>query len=206
VGQLEIKKLDKYYDVNRLIEEKEYVESRLNYEDGAFGHCISLPNIFQVAKSHSEHHNNIPYGNILNSCLYFKKIFDSFKTEVTSFRLLRRPPKTSYGLHHDKDMGEDIVRFQIPIVSPKNSWLCITDVDEIEEEFTEENTYTMLEFGRRFDEHYRCYQLSVGYLHHFDTTKIHTLFNDGDTDRVSLLVDVKTNDWTKQFIQTFKKV
>ena len=49
----------------------------------------------------------------------------------------------------------------------------------------------MLEFGRRFDEHYRCYQLSVGYLHHFDTTKIHTLFNDGDTERVSLLVDVK---------------
>ena len=64
----------------------------------------------------------------------------------------------------------------------------------------------MLEFGRRFDEHYRCYQLSVGYLHHFDTTKIHTLFNDGDTERVSLLVDVKANDWTKQFIQTFKKV
>ena len=158
---------------------------------------ISLPNIFQVWKSHSEHHNNIPYGNILNSCPYFKKIFDSFKTEVTSFRLLRRPPKTSYGLHHDKDMGDDILRFQIPIVSPKNSWLCITDVDEIEEEFTEENTYTMLEFGRRFDEHYRCYQLSVGYLHHFDTTKIHTLFNDGDTERVSLLVDVKANDWTK---------
>ena len=50
MGQLEIKKLDRYYDVNKLIEEKDYVESRLNYEDGAFGHCISLPNIFQVAK------------------------------------------------------------------------------------------------------------------------------------------------------------
>ena len=90
VGQLEIKKLDKYYDVNRLIKEKEYVESRLNYEDGALD-IVYLYRIYISSwKSHSEHHNNIPYGNILNSCPYFKKIFDSFKTEVTSFRLLRR--------------------------------------------------------------------------------------------------------------------
>ena len=99
-------------------------------------------------------------------------------------------------------MGEEIVRFQIPIVQPENSWLCITDVDEIEEEWTDENTYSMLEFGRRFEDHYRCYQL-LGYTDHFDTSKIHTLFNDGDKDRVTLLIDVKLNSWVK-FINSFK--
>ena len=119
MGQLEIKKLDKYYDVNRLIKEKEYVESRLNYEDACSWTLYIFTEYISSSENHSEHHNNIPYGNILNSCPYFKKIFDSFKTEVTSFRLLRILPKTSYGLHHDKDMGDDILRFQIPIVSPK---------------------------------------------------------------------------------------
>ena len=51
--KLEVKYLDKYFDVKRLIEEKEYIESRLKYEDGAFFlHCISLPNIFQI-KTHT---------------------------------------------------------------------------------------------------------------------------------------------------------
>jgi len=202
--KLEVKYLDKYFDVKRLVEEKEYIESRLKYEDGAFGHCISLPNIFQISKTHTEHHNNLPYGNILNSCSYLKEIFDSFESEITSFRLLRRKSKTSYGLHHDKDMGKEIVRFQIPIVQPKNSWLCITDVDDIEEEWTDENTYSMLEFGTRFENHYKCYHLPIGYMHHFDTSKIHTLFNDGDIDRVTLLIDVKLNSWVEQFISNFK--
>ena len=101
-------------------------------------------------------------------------------------------------------MGKEIVRFQIPIVQPKNSWLCITDVDGIEEEWTDENTYSMLEFGTRFENHYKCYHLPIGYMHHFDTSKIHTLFNDGDIDRVTLLIDVKLNSWVEQFISNFK--
>ena len=72
-----MKKQNRIYDVDKLVKDKEFVEERCHYEDGAFGHCISLPNIFQIAKSHSEHHNNLPYANILNSCLYFKAIFST---------------------------------------------------------------------------------------------------------------------------------
>ena len=38
-------------------------------------------------------------------------------------------------------------------------------------------------------------------MHHFDTTKIHTLFNEGDTDRITLLIDTKVNDWLENWIE-----
>ena len=195
---------NKVYNIDKLREDKKFVEEQFKYEDGAFGHCISLPNIFQIAKSHSEHHNNLPYANILNSCSYFKEIFDSFETEITSFRLLRRKAHSSYGLHDDKDMGDDIKRFQIPIVTNDDSWLCVTHYDEISEGWTEENSYTMEDFGRRFKGRHDSYQLEPGTMYHFDVTKIHTLFNEGDTDRVTLLIDVKVNDWLLKFIEGFE--
>ena len=199
-----MKKQNRIYDVDKLIKDKKFVEERYNYEDGAFGHCISLPNNFQISKSHSEHHNNLPYANILNSCLYFKEIFDSFETEITSFRLLRRKSHSSYGLHEDKDMGDGIKRFQIPIVTNSDCWLCVTHYDKISEGWTEENSYTMEDFGRRFKGRHDSYQLEPGTMYQFDVTKIHTLFNEGDTDRVTLLIDVKVNDWLLKFIEGFE--
>ena len=60
-----------------------YEETYGKYEDGGFG-IISLP------ESGNEHYNNQPYTGIIKKTPYFKEIYDSFQTEVTSFRLLRR--------------------------------------------------------------------------------------------------------------------
>ena len=199
-----MKKLNKIYDLEKLQIDRKFVEERFKYEDGAFGHCISLPSIFEIAESHKEHHNNVPLRGVLGYTPYFKEIFDSFKSEITSFRLLRRKADTSYGLHNDKDMGDDIKRLQIPIVTNDKSWLCVTHYDEISEGWTEENSYTMEDFGRRFKGRHDSYQLEPGTMYHFDVTKIHTLFNEGDTDRVTLLIDVKVNDWLLKFIEGFK--
>ena len=195
---------NKVYNIDKLREDKKFVEDRFKYEDGAFGHCISLPSIYDLKEQHLSHHNNVPLRGVLDYTPYFKEIFDSFETEITSFRLLRRKANSSYGLHHDKDMGLDVKRFQIPIVTNNNSWLCVTDYDEIEEGWTEENSYDMISFGKRFEGHYKCYKLQVGLMYHFDVTKIHTMFNDGDTDRVTLLIDAKVNDWVLKFIEGFK--
>ena len=120
--------------------------------------------------------------------------------------MLRRKAHTSYGLHHDKDMGVDVKRFQIPIIQNDNCPLYIAHYDEIEEEWTAENTYTQEDFGRRFKGRYDWYNLEIGRMYHFDVTKIHTLFNDGDTDRITLLIDLKINDWLEKFIDTFENV
>ena len=192
------------YNVDKLIQDKKFVEERFKYEDGMFGHCISLPSIYDLKEPYKSHHNNVPLRGVLDYTPYFKEIFDSFKSEITSFRLLRRKADTSYGLHNDKDMGEDIKRFQIPIVTNDDSRLCVTHYDEISEGWTEENSYTMEDFGRRFKGRYDSYQLESGTMYHFDVTKIHTLFNEGDTDRVTLLIDVKVNDWLLKFIEGFE--
>jgi hypothetical protein len=64
----------------------------------------------------------------------------------------------------------------------------------------------MEDFGRRFKGRYDSYQLEIGRMYHFDVTKIHTLFNEGDTDRVTLLIDLKINGWLEKFIDTFENV
>ena len=189
------------YNVDKLIQDKKFVEERFKYEDGMFGHCISLPSIYDLKEPYKSHHNNVPLRGVLDYTPYFKEIFDSFKTEITSFRLLRRKSHSSYGLHDDKDMGDDIKRFQIPIVTNSDCWLCVTHYDKISEGWTEENSYTMEDFGRRFKGRYDSYQLQPGVMHHFDTTKIHTLFNEGDTDRITLLIDTKVNDWLENWIE-----
>ena len=196
----------KKYNIDKLIKDKEFVEERFKYEDGAYGHCISLPSIYDVKEPYLSHHNNVPLRGVLDYTPYFKKIFDSFETEITSFRLLRRKAHTSYGLHHDKDMGVDVKRFQIPIIQNDNCPLYISHYDEIEEEWTADNTYTQEDFGRRFKGRYDWYNLEIGRMYHFDVTKIHTLFNDGDTDRVTLLIDAKVNDWLLKFIEGFNSI
>tara|TARA_B100000085_G_C18358217_1_gene437175 strand:+ start:124 stop:714 length:591 start_codon:yes stop_codon:yes gene_type:complete len=189
-----------FYDVEKLIKDKDIVESMFSYDDGAYGHCISLP------ESGIEHHNNLPFTGALNHTPYFKEIYDNFETEIMSFRLLRRGPQSSYGLHNDKDIGEDTLRFQIPIISNDKSWLCTTNYDEIDEGWTEENSYDMISFGKRFEGNYRCYKLPVGRIYHFDTRKIHTLFNEGDSDRVTLLIDLKKNQWVDKFLSIFREL
>ena len=203
---MKLSRNNKVYDIDKLREDKKFVEERFKYEDGAYNHCISLPSIYDLKEPHLSHHNNVPLRGVLDDTPYFKEIFDSFETEITSFRLLRRNANSSYGLHHDKAMGLGIKRFQIPIVTNNNSWLCVTDYDEIEEGWTEENSYDMTSFGKRFEGHYKCYKLQVGIMNHFDVTKIHTMFNDGDTDRVTLLIDAKVNDWLLKFIEGFNSI
>ena len=195
---------NKVYNRDKLREDKKFVEERFKYEDGAFGHCISLPSIYDLKEPYKSDHNNVPLRGVLGDTPYFKEIFDSFETEITTFRLLRRKAHSSYGLHEDKEMGDNLKRFQIPIVTNNDCWLCVTHYDEISEGWTEENSYTMEDFGRRFKGRYDSYQLEPGTMYQFDVTKIHTLFNEGDTDRVTLLIDVKVNDWLLRFIEGFE--
>ena len=122
------------YDIEKLNTDRKFVEERFKYEDGGHGHKISLPSIDEIAESHKDHVNNVPLRGVLNYTPYFKEIFDSFKTEVVGFVLQERLPYSSYGLHEDRDLGEDIIRFQIPIITNDDVWLCNTDYDVIPED------------------------------------------------------------------------
>ena len=216
---------NKVYNIDKLREDKKFVEDRFKYEDGAFGHCISLPSINEIAESHKKHHNNVPLRGVLGYTPYFKEIFDSFETEITGFRLMRRNAHSSYGLHEDTDIGEDVKRVQIPIITNDDCWLAATDLDYIPEDirllyekdgiknginWTDEVPYdkdgkSLKDFKERFKGLYTLVQFKPGVMYHVTfAKKIHGLWNDGDTDRVTLLIDVKVNDWLLKFIEGFK--
>ena len=186
------------YDLVRLKNDLFVAETYGKYEDGAFGHAISLP------ESGNEHYNNQPYTGILNRTPYFKEIYDSFKTEVTSFRLLRRKAGTSYGIHNDRDMGDDIVRFQIPIKTNNSCWFGITDC-EMEEEYTEENSHTLYTFNKKFKPRFKNFRMAPAHIHTFNVRLNHSMFNEGDEDRVTLSIDCKKNKWLDEFMDTFKE-
>ena len=167
------------------------------YEDGAFGHAISLP------ESGNDHYNNLPYTGIISKTPYFKEIYDSFKTEVTSFRLLRRKAGTSYGIHNDRDMGDDIVRFQIPIKTNNSCWFGVTDC-EMEEEYTEENSHTLYTFNKKFKPRFKNFRMAPAHIHTFNVRLNHSMFNEGDEDRVTLSIDCKKNEWLEKFLDGFR--
>ena len=190
-------KIGPEYDLIRLKNDLFMAETYGKYEDGAFGHAISLP------ESGNDHYNNLPYTGIISKTPYFKEIYDSFKTEVTSFRLLRRKAGTSYGIHNDRDMGDDIVRFQIPIKTNNSCWFGVTDC-EMEEEYTEENSHTLYTFNKKFKPRFKNFRMPPAHIQTFNVKLNHSMFNEGDEDRVTLSIDCKKNEWLEKFLDGFR--
>lgn len=176
------------YDIDKLIQDKDLVEKLFRYEDGWGGHSISLPD-----------------NNILNKTLYFKEINDSFKTKITGFRLNRRKAKTAYGVHTDEPIvGENILRFQIPIVVNDDCWVCITEQDVFTGDWWSDNSYGLEDFKKVTKNQCFCYQQIPGNLYHFDVTQLHTVINEGNNDRVVLVIDLYKNEWLNDWVkQTF---
>ncbi len=190
-------KIGPEYDLIRLKNDLFMAETYGKYEDGAFGHAISLP------ESGNDHYNNLPYTGIIKKTPYFKEIYDSFKTEVTSFRLLRRKAGTSYGIHNDRDMGDDIVRFQIPIKTNNSCWFGVTDL-EMEEEYTEENSHDLRGFNKKFKPRFKNFRMAPAHIHTFNVRLNHSMFNEGDEDRITLSIDCKKNEWLDKFLDGFR--
>jgi len=191
-------KIGPEYDLTRLKNDLFVAETYGKYEDGAFGHAISLP------ESGNDHYNNLPYTGIIKKTPYFKEIYDSFKTEVTSFRLLRRKAGTSYGIHNDRDMGDDIVRFQIPIKTNNSCWFGVTD-REMEEEYTEENSHSVYTFNKKFKPRFKNFKMAPAHIHTFNVRLNHSMFNEGDEDRITLSIDCKKNEWLDKFLDGFRE-
>jgi len=220
-----MKRQNKIYDIEKLQIDRKFVEERFKYDDGGHGHKISLPSIDEISESHKDWYENAPYRGVLGYTPYFKEILDSFETEIVGFVLQERKPYSAYGLHEDRGMGKNIKRFQIPIITNGDVWLCNTDYYVIPEDirllyekeglndgsnlwthevFDDKNENELIKFRKRFDGHYKSYKLPPGIMYHFGITNIHTLFNGGSTPKVSLLIDVKVNDWLLKFIEGFE--
>jgi hypothetical protein len=118
----------------------------------------------------------------------FNKLFDLLKSPVTAFRLIRRPPNSTYELHEDTDRGENVWRFQVPIRSGPAAVICLSDKKSIPEIRSEVNAFTPSRFKIRFTKH-TIATMEPGWLYAFNVDHVHTLHNGEATDRITLLID-----------------
>src|SRR5579859_2905868 len=116
---------DHEYDLRRLAREVAIARSILDFPQGPYKNCVSLPAATQIKAEFSSHRNNVPFSGALEHCPYLQEIFDSFQTEKTSFRLMRRAPQSAYAFHDDNDRGADIVRLQIPVSTGPLAYLVL---------------------------------------------------------------------------------
>jgi len=179
----------------QFMEELERAQQIMPFEAGPFACSIPLVGLNLLHPAHSGHYNNSPSANLIHDPAperafpAFTALFDLFRSPIAAFRLVRRGPHSTYELHEDTDRGQDVWRFQAPLISGPAAVICLSDKKIIEEGRSDPGVYTPEKFRERFVPH-RVEPLMPGWIYGFNVDYIHTLHNGEDTDRVTLLMDV----------------
>jgi hypothetical protein len=190
------------FNIDKLNEDLNTIISLCKFEDSSYGHSVPVMTEEMCPNSHKGFHNNWPfYSHDMETIPYVYELWKMFNniSDVCGFRIMRKLPHTSYGIHNDTDAGT-IIRIQIPIRTNDECWLACTELDEIEEGWTEDNTYFKKDLENRFGDDVKFYKMLSGYLYYFNTNKIHTLTNEGDSVRYTLLIDLQLTDKSLDFI------
>ena len=111
---------------------------------------------------------------ILRACPYFEEIVDSFRCPKERVRLLRLEPGKNINTHSDRGDGWGMgkVRLHIPIVTHDDVYFYVDDERVI---------------------------MRPGELWYCDFTHPHRVHNRGTTARVHLVLDLRVNDWLRDF-------
>lgn len=108
---------------------------------------------------------------------YFNSIMDAFKCPQSRVRILKLAPGAKIGLHTDRwaecgCLAFDRVRLHVPIVT---------------------NDKVVFEVNGQL------LKLRPGRLYYVNFSQAHQVRNDGDEDRLHLVMDMVVNDWLRQF-------
>jgi len=111
---------------------------------------------------------------LLEKTKYIQTILESFKTKVEAVRFMKLGARSKIKEHCDKGscFEEGYARLHIPII-------------------TNENTHFILS-GEK-------HKMQIGNCYYIDANNPHGVINDGDEDRVHLLIDCQVNDWLKEY-------
>lgn len=173
-----------------------------DWNRGAYGHALSLPAYQDLHPYGRYSYQNFPCAGRLGQLPLLSEIFASLLCEKVSFRLLRRAPASSYAWHTDRWKGPGVVRFQIPILSDPGAFLVLTDYEDEDQVCGEKLAMLTADSFERLARanagRVRKHHLEPGFLHYFDTTRVHTLVNPGPGERITLSFDLVANPWLRQ--------
>jgi Aspartyl/Asparaginyl beta-hydroxylase len=113
---------------------------------------------------------------MLAACPYYREVLETFKAPLLAVRLMRLTSGSVIKEHSDHDLSfeDGTVRFHIPVVT--NPYV----------EFYLNRERVVLEAG------------SCWYLRLADP---HSVTNNGDADRVHMVIDAEVNDWVGDVLQ-----
>ena len=114
----------------------------------------------------------------LSKCLYFNEIIDSFKCEKEAVRLLSLSPNSYIKEHRDSAAGYEDGFFRIHIPIQTNNKVIFT---------VNKKPLPMRE----------------GECWYANFNRPHFISNNGETDRIHLVIDCLRNDWSDQLFATF---
>ncbi len=114
----------------------------------------------------------------LSKCLYFKEIIDSFLCKKEAVRLLSLSPKSYIKEHTDSAAGYEDGFFRIHIPIQTNDKVIFT-VDK------------------------KPLPMQEGECWYANFNRPHFVSNEGETDRIHLVIDCLRNDWSDQLFATF---
>jgi hypothetical protein len=210
------------FDVNQLRTDLAKVVEGWDWSSGSFGHSLPLTTK-RLSSFGAGHYNNLVKqdkgGSLqeapdrLEECPGFRRIFDSFSCEKSSFRILRRPGNSSYTLHKDNDVGDGVYRFQIPLITNPDVRLLVSTINDRAqfvvpaEDFrkvedwkaqgisTDRLKAWVDEFVKLNGDKVCVYQAEPGKLYYFDTRNYHNVWNFGADPRFTLSIDLVANEW-----------
>jgi hypothetical protein len=131
------------FDIKKLNLDLHTIITLCKFENSSYKHSVPVMTEEMCPDTHKGFHNNWPfYSHSMDTIPYIHFIWKMFNdiSNVTGFRIMRKLPHTVYGIHNDTDAGT-IIRLQIPIETNDDCWLAYTELDEIEEGWTEDNSY-----------------------------------------------------------------
>lgn len=185
-----------------LVRETQRAIEGWDWTRGAYGHALSLPAYGDLHPYRRYSYQNYPCLGLLGRLPLLREIFAALHCEKVSFRLLRRAPGSSYAWHTDRWKGPGVVRFQIPILSHPDAFLVLTDYENETQVCGGPSAILTRDTFDRFAHanagRVRKHHPEPGFLHYFDTTRVHTLVNPGPGERITLSFDLATNDWLRE--------
>ncbi|MFN0139679.1 MAG: aspartyl/asparaginyl beta-hydroxylase domain-containing protein [Pyrinomonadaceae bacterium] len=114
---------------------------------------------------------------LLEKCIYFREVLNLFECEIEAVRLLKLAPGAEIKTHRDAQTGYQygFFRLHVPIMTNENVWF---EVD-----------------GQPL-------QMKESECWYADFTLPHAAKNEGDADRIHLVIDCRRNVWTDKLFRS----
>ncbi len=113
---------------------------------------------------------------LMEKCHYFKEVVDTFQCEKESVRLLKLAPHSKIKEHSDYNLSyeDGLFRIHVPILTNDRVYFYIQD---------------------------KRVEMEVGSCWYGNFNLPHKVENQGDTDRIHLVIDCKRNAWSDELFK-----